>query len=503
MELLVQHLLATAVGMVVVALAISISVLEFAHWRFPNRPSATPIATAVISIMVASMFSVLLGNLFGIKRDRDGREWGIRQQHLSQLEPVLRQESAQIAGLASDFHDRGFVEGEHGGVRMSTLELAPFFEPNLMSFDLTHHYPDYVRSKERLATSVADHDQRFVAAVAEARKELRFQGVATISADALATTFILQCTGKGPGFTMEVHPGSYSYSVFGQGVGGGGAPPAEVTKAFRLYQAFKPAPELRGACYSLRVSAADIEAEANDLSKRALLLTQETFLRGSCEFVQGPVQFGSAAAPVHLGDPASVSPEWVGVIASALFACVTIGVIVWQVFVMKAQVRVMTWQAKSSARHEQTQNRLIRLQHEHEWLLENNKVRRELLEMTRKLARLATPEFPWAAGSDWDDLQSAVFELNDRLHTLDVASFLGPNDQWFFSLKAYVEAVLTAVLEDKNYEHVAGVGIPAPETEKSLADANEKSDPISIGLDLEKAIRLELFDFKNRWDAAS
>ncbi|MGC2330793.1 MAG: hypothetical protein WA581_05025 [Candidatus Acidiferrales bacterium] len=43
------------------------------------------------------------------------------------------------------------------------------------------------------------------------------------------------------------------------------------------------------------------------------------------------------------------SPEWVAVFANALFALVTISVIVWQ-------VRVMIWQGRTSARHERIQN---------------------------------------------------------------------------------------------------------------------------------------------------
>src|SRR5580704_9362828 len=72
------------------------------------------------------------------------------------------------------------------------------------------------------------------------------------------------------------------------------------------------------------------------------------------------------------------SPEWVSVFASALFAGVTIVVIIWQVRVMKSQVRVMKWQAKISARHERRQNDLIRLQHEHDWLNALN-VKREVI----------------------------------------------------------------------------------------------------------------------------
>jgi hypothetical protein len=72
------------------------------------------------------------------------------------------------------------------------------------------------------------------------------------------------------------------------------------------------------------------------------------------------------------------SPEWVGVFANALFAIVTIGVVIWQVLVMR-------WQGRNSDRHERIQNRLIRLQHEHEWLLRMNAEREQVLKLARKL----------------------------------------------------------------------------------------------------------------------
>jgi hypothetical protein len=52
---------------------------------------------------------------------------------------------------------------------------------------------------------------------------------------------------------------------------------------------------------------------------------------------------------------------------------------------MKAQVRVMKWQGRTSARHEHTQNQLIRLQIEHSWLQLLNDERSQILKMARKL----------------------------------------------------------------------------------------------------------------------
>jgi hypothetical protein len=109
------------------------------------------------------------------------------------------------------------------------------------------------------------------------------------------------------------------------------------------------------------------------------------------------------------------SPEWVTVFTNALFAIVTVGVIIWQVCVMKAQVRVKLWQGKNSARHERTQNRLIesqsklfRAQIEHEWLVSINAERERLLTLGRKLyvaANVVWHSAPNSAELSWDEVR--------------------------------------------------------------------------------------------------
>jgi hypothetical protein len=111
------------------------------------------------------------------------------------------------------------------------------------------------------------------------------------------------------------------------------------------------------------------------------------------------------------------NPEWVGVFANALFAIVTIGVVIWQVCVMRAQVRVMKWQGRNSARHELIQNRLIRLQHEHEWVLRKNQQREQLLKLGRKLnlAADSLKETPSEGDrTSWGEVQDTLYELQNH-----------------------------------------------------------------------------------------
>jgi hypothetical protein len=200
------------------------------------------------------------------------------------------------------------------------------------------------------------------------------------------------------------------------------------------------------------------------------------------------------------------SPEWVGVFANALFAMVTISVVTWQVYVMKAQVRVMEWQGRTSARHELIQNRLIRLQHEHEWVIRKNIEREHLLKLGRQLhlAVGCLKQKPSDAdGIHWGELQDTVFELSQRLRILDVGTYSGAYDQWFFTLEAYVEAVQNAVLENSKFNKTYDVANETPnlKTRETLAAADTTHKPISIFLDIEAAIRMEFFEFKKKWDS--
>lgn len=199
------------------------------------------------------------------------------------------------------------------------------------------------------------------------------------------------------------------------------------------------------------------------------------------------------------------NPEWVAVFSSGLFAIVTTAVIVWQVYVMKAQVRVMLWQGRMSGRHERIQNRLIRLQHEHEWMVQRNREREQLLKLGRSLHVAAGCLADSQSNADhlhWDELRNVLDELRDRLRILDVGTYTGAYDQWFISLESYVDDLTSAVIEDGEFSARYRVPADTPNvtTRHTLKEIDQRWKPISIFLDIEAAIRMEFFDFKTKWD---
>lgn len=275
--------------MTVVAVALVVSVVRIVHWVFPESPSRTPMATAFVSIIVAAIFGVALNNLFAMRRDRDSRDWNVRQQHLVQLRPVLKSESDRLASLAGEIRSQGFLHGEHGGMRTSESELSTYMDPDVMSFDLANHYSDYAESKNKLIASLLNHDRKFDQAVRTAQEELGIHDISWFTAQTLATSYVAHCAGRGPGSTLHVAPdgrGFTFFAILSQSTGGSEQIAPDLLNAYRRYSVFRPTAALKETCQSLGKSADDIQNTAADLSKTALLLEQETTLKGSCRFLR-------------------------------------------------------------------------------------------------------------------------------------------------------------------------------------------------------------------------
>jgi hypothetical protein len=128
------------------------------------------------------------------------------------------------------------------------------------------------------------------------------------------------------------------------------------------------------------------------------------------------------------------TPEWVGVFTTGLFAIITSAVVYGQHLVMEAQLRVMVWQGKLSARRERAQNRLIRLHHEQEWVWRNDQERDQLLKLGPKLRVSVGCSLNQSPSSlepqFWADIQETAYDLDRRLSALDVATFAREHDRW-------------------------------------------------------------------------
>jgi hypothetical protein len=198
------------------------------------------------------------------------------------------------------------------------------------------------------------------------------------------------------------------------------------------------------------------------------------------------------------------SPEWVSVFASALFAGVTIVVIIWQVRVMKSQVRVMKWQAKISARHERRQNDLIRLQHEHDWLNALNVKREVILKTASNLhIKALYIESDHAINDDgvWSELLKLRADLRLQMEILDVAAYTKDQEGWYGKLMAWSNEVFRIITED--FETTKTPGIPTTATRQALKAAETTFAPIQAIYALQLIIRADTETFKKKWDSGT
>jgi hypothetical protein len=107
-----QHNL-VSIATVIVALSFGVFIVWFFHKIFPEKPSTTAMASSVTSLIFIVLIGYGLNNLFGLKRDRDSRVFGLQQQHLSQLRPVLKLESDRLQDIAEIYWLGGSFFGQN------------------------------------------------------------------------------------------------------------------------------------------------------------------------------------------------------------------------------------------------------------------------------------------------------------------------------------------------------------------------------------------------------
>lgn len=181
------------------------------------------------------------------------------------------------------------------------------------------------------------------------------------------------------------------------------------------------------------------------------------------------------------------SPEWIAVFTNSLFAAVTVGVIIWQVCVMR-------WQGGNSDRNERIQNRLIRFQFEYARLQHLNDERSKILKLAFELCLALGTLHGGMLNSDkiWPKMENLSLELRHRLRTSDTAAFTGKHDaEWFINLNGLVDLVTDALFTQS---------LSVQGAIQALQQADKKFKSVETLLALESAIRQEFSDFTLKWD---
>jgi len=165
----------------------------------------------------------------------------------------------------------------------------------------------------------------------------------------------------------------------------------------------------------------------------------------------------------------------------------------------------MILQGRRGDERERQQNGLLRLQFHYSWLIQVNTEREKILRLTREIHLAAgCLKSPAAPGDDsfWEELQEKTIEMRQRLGILDFGASHRAYDSWFYQLEQYVDDLRRIIGEDYEFQKLYKLDGKAPvdSTRTKLKDAEARHQPIDILLDIEKAIRMEFFEFNKKFD---
>jgi hypothetical protein len=179
------------------------------------------------------------------------------------------------------------------------------------------------------------------------------------------------------------------------------------------------------------------------------------------------------------------NPEWVNVLTTSLFAAFTIGIIATQAIL--------------SNHAQQRQNMLLQYQLEYARMRSLNIVREEVLALVSKLRRcLSLVKLGSGEGLGWDDMREAVYDLIDKVNSLDASIYSGYYDGWCGTLRGYMDDVFEAVKNDSDVDGGTGP-CPTAATLAAFDEAESKWSPLDIAVEIKTAIRMSGNVFYEKW----
>jgi hypothetical protein len=199
----------------------------------------------------------------------DKRLEEVRQAHLRQLQPVLRDDAQKLSEIARRVRAEGRVtdlDKDRSDVAVQLRSL--FVSQRGPSEDLSNHYPDYSRAKERLRRSVSEQEEEFRLAASLVTAALSLSAGAEPRRQEVAGAVLARCLEKGRGMTLKAAAGD------------------DERAAFEAFMAFEPDAAVAAHCESLRRRAAGISATARKLSTEAAALAERTALPGDCKYTR-------------------------------------------------------------------------------------------------------------------------------------------------------------------------------------------------------------------------
>jgi hypothetical protein len=226
-----------------------------------------------------------------VNPDEANRLRALRDKHFELLRPVLRSESTHLKSIAEQIRTQGHL----GPVRESDAKISASAElwPEVMSRDLANHFGEYDEAKHNLKSEIDASDAEFRQALSGIEKEIKPAKDLTPNwIEMSAVSFVEKCLGHGDGLRLRVNDSGYSFEYLGGGGTNSGPPgpnaprpPPDLVAAALAYQSIEPN-AMGPHCESLKRRVERIKTIAEDLSKRAILLSEGVVLNGVCEFLK-------------------------------------------------------------------------------------------------------------------------------------------------------------------------------------------------------------------------
>lgn len=292
MPWVIQHLLLMTCFIVAFAVGLVVLVLLVLTRIYTHEATRFQFGSGLVSILVAVLFSVILSNLYAVRRDRDNRLRALRDQHFGRLRPVLRTESAKLQEIATLVAQRAHISGVTQYQNVLTIAEDALW-PDVMSRDLGEHFPAYDRSKRNLLSEIKSQDEEFRAALSDAERHIKpIANLDPYWREVAAMSFVEFCTGRGEGMKLRISEGGYTFKYWGAETGGSGGgltpprPSPDQVVAFRAYQSLRRDDFLASRCDNLKRRAEAIVHTAQELSREAQLQSESTILKGTCDFLR-------------------------------------------------------------------------------------------------------------------------------------------------------------------------------------------------------------------------
>jgi len=120
-----------------------------------HRTLHQQLATTAAAIAVPFAFTVILSNVLAVSREKDGRRWTLRQEHVRRLSAVLQADATNLAEVAQRMEMTAaplLSEAHNPGSTRNEMEAR--FTPDPLTGDVKNHYPTFAANKARLRKDV-------------------------------------------------------------------------------------------------------------------------------------------------------------------------------------------------------------------------------------------------------------------------------------------------------------------------------------------------------------